>query len=124
VASIAGHDYFFGSFSVNDTRETLLGLVVDGCFLVRFSRQSGFYTLSAVKNSIVYHWRISTEKSRNRIKFVFENQTYESLVQLISYYQQHDLPIGGAQMEGFKLTTPTNRNTSFQYTTGWSGATS
>ncbi|PRP87207.1 hypothetical protein PROFUN_01469 [Planoprotostelium fungivorum] len=118
IASIAGMKSFFGHFSVDDSRKILSSFQTDGCYLFRFSGQVGYYTLSAIRNQVVYHWRISTEKTHQGILFKYsDKEAFPSLEAVVLHYKTHQLPAGNNGEDGFFLSHACNRNNAFQYST-------
>lgn len=83
ILEIVSLPYFHGFMDMKDAQKTLKG-IPEGTYLLRFSTQQSYYTLSVSYSGTVGHWRIQTEKKPGqRPEFKVETRSYESLEHVV-----------------------------------------
>eukprot|EP01118_Nematostelium_gracile_P015413 TRINITY_DN6173_c0_g1_i2.p1 TRINITY_DN6173_c0_g1~~TRINITY_DN6173_c0_g1_i2.p1 ORF type:complete len:778 (+),score=161.64 TRINITY_DN6173_c0_g1_i2:127-2460(+) len=83
ILEIVSLPYFHGFMDMKDAQKTLKG-IPEGTYLLRFSTQQSYYTLSVSYSGTVGHWRIQTEKKPGqRPEFKVETRSYDSLEHVV-----------------------------------------
>jgi len=93
IVSVCSPQWFHGFMDSKDAQRLLKGKP-EGTFLVRFSTQPCFYTLSVSYSGTVGHWRIGCEKKEYQLPcFKIENRSYLSLDDVINTHKKEALKI-------------------------------
>eukprot|EP01117_Protostelium_nocturnum_P020521 TRINITY_DN9271_c0_g1_i1.p1 TRINITY_DN9271_c0_g1~~TRINITY_DN9271_c0_g1_i1.p1 ORF type:complete len:640 (-),score=197.14 TRINITY_DN9271_c0_g1_i1:51-1970(-) len=108
VANIVGKPWFYGFVSSQRATSALVNHFTD-CFLIRFSSNAGFYTLSILSSKKAFHYRIGAEKNDHKITFKIESEEFESLDDIIKKYSETPLQHPG-NANGILLGIPCDRN--------------
>jgi len=89
IGKMVGVDYFHGFISADDAKNILIN-EQEGSFLIRFSQSPKCYSLSAIHNRGIYHWRINHEPNG---KFKIDNETYNSLQDIVDTHKYTPIKI-------------------------------